>query len=197
MGRKKRSGEVYPPPDPYWRPPVELQARVRAMARRWSQDWPDVREDLEQEALLSIWLKGMTEAPLNHQMQTAKHRMLSVRKLGRSVDGKLDATYRRTRTYVVYSLEHEFIQVGDDLLSLGDLLPSAFRVEEHIVSKLTLVELLSVLEPAELACVMLLCRGDTLREVASETGCDLTAVQCLVERARVKLAPLLTERFAA
>lgn len=196
MGRRRRN-EVHPPPDPDWRPPAELQARVRAMARNWSRDRPDAREDLEQEALIAIWLKGLAEAPLSHQMQTAKHRMLSVRKLGRSVDGKLDATYRRSRTYVVYSMEQESIYVGDEQLSLGDLLPSALRVEEHIVSKLTMLELLSALEPGEIECVALLCRGFTLREVATETGCSRREVERRVETSRAKLAPLLLRQLAA
>jgi len=189
--RRNRDGQAQKPGDPAWQPPAELCERVRAMARRWSLDRPDLREDLEQEGLLAIWMKGMTDAPLNYQMQTAKHRMLSVRKLGRSVDGKLDATYKRARTYIVYSMERKAILVGDNSLSLKDLLPSAFRVEEHIVSKLTLLELLSVLEPAELECVTLLCLGYTLREVAAETVCDIASVRLCVEGAQTKLRPLL------
>jgi hypothetical protein len=78
---------------------------MRHIAWRWSRDRPDYLEDFYQEGLLAIWLKGETQEPLNHQLRTAQNRILSVRKLGRSVDGKLDRSYRRPRPCGVVFLD--------------------------------------------------------------------------------------------
>jgi DNA-directed RNA polymerase specialized sigma24 family protein len=74
--RKPDSGrQVTAKRNPAWQPPIELRQRIHALAKHWTRDRWDVREDLEQEALLAIWLKGETKAPLSHQLQTAQHRM--------------------------------------------------------------------------------------------------------------------------
>ena len=177
--------------DPAWQPPMELRQKIHSLAGRWTRDRRDLREDLEQEAMLAIWLKGETQAPLDHQLQTARHRMLSVRKLGKSVDGKLDATYKRSTRYIVLSMEQQGIGKGDDLLPFQDLLPSPFLVEEYIVAKLTALEVLTVLEPEERHCVLLLCQGFTLQEVASRKRCPLTWVRHCLAGAREKLRPLV------
>jgi DNA-directed RNA polymerase specialized sigma24 family protein len=179
--------------DPAWQPPIELRQRIHALAGRWTRDRWDVREDLEQEALLAIWLKGETKAPLSHQLQTAQHRMLSVRKLGKSVDGKLDSTYKRSTMYLVLSMEQQGIGKGDSLLPFQDLLPSPSRVEEYIVAKLTVLEILDTLEPEEHHCVLLLCQGFTMQEIAARSRCPLEWIRRCLTGAREKLRPLMNE----
>lgn len=172
-----------------WQPAEELCTAVRSLARRWSRDRPDLREDLEQEALLAIWAKGTTDAPLGHQLRTAQHRMLSVRKLGRSVDGKLDGSYHRRRQYIVVSMEQ--VVAGGEAFRLCDVLPSTFLVERYVVSKLRWLELVSVLAPDERVCVALLCAGFTPHEVVEQTRAAPVAVMRSLRSARRKLRPLL------
>lgn len=174
-----------------WRPAPDLCAAVRSLARRWSRDRPDVREDLEQEALVAIWTKGETDAPLSHQLRTAQNRMLSVRKLGKSVDGKLNGSYQRRRQYTIVSVEQRAVAAEGGVLPLQDVLPSAFLVEPYVVSKLRLLELLSVLAADERACVGLLCAGFTTREVAAWTRSESATVMRNLHSARRKLRPLL------
>ena len=174
-----------------WQPAEELRSALGALARRWSRDRPDVREDLEQEALLAIWAKGETDAPLRHQLRTAQNRMLSVRKLGTSVDGKLDGSYHRTRRYIVVSLEQGAAVAGGELLPLHDVLPSTFLVEPYVVSKLRFLELLSVLAAEERDCVGLLCAGFTPRDVIERMRSEPEAVMRSLRSAKRKLRPLL------
>jgi hypothetical protein len=146
--------------------------------------------------MLAIWLKGETEAPRNHQLYTAQKRMLSVRKLGRSVDGKLDYTYRRPDPYLVFSLEQEGIQKGDHTFPFQDILPDPFQVEKYVVAKLTFLEIISFLEPEERRYTLLLCQGFTLKEVAVQVGRPYIAVKrCLGELKR-KLQTLILEKDA-
>lgn len=161
------------------------------MARGWSRDTPDTTDDLEQEALLEIWLKGETRAPVNHQLRTAQNRMLSVRKLGKSVDGKLDAFYKRARPYVVLSMEWDALRFGEDLLLFEDVLLAPHRVEEAVIAKLTFLNLVSLLEPKERMCTVLLCMGFTRAEVAERVSCTSALVAQLVESTRRKLWPYL------
>jgi DNA-directed RNA polymerase specialized sigma24 family protein len=174
-----------------WQPAEELCAAVWSLARRWSRDRPDAREDLAQEALLAIWFKGETDAPLRYQLRTAQNRMLSVRKLGKSVDGKLDASYHRTRRYAVVPLGQRAVVGSGDMLPLHDVLPSTFLVERYVVSKLRLLELLSVLATDERVCVALLCAGFTPREIVARTQSEPAAVMRTLRNARRKLYPLL------
>ena len=186
-----RNGRPAAPGPSDWQPAEELRAAVRALAARWSRDRPDVREDLEQEALLAIWAKGETDAPLRYQLRTARNRMLSVRKLGRSVDGKLDGSYHRARRYVVVSVERDAVAAGGDGLPLHDLLPATFLVEPYVVGKLRLLELLSVLAADERACVGLLCAGFTPGELVARSPSEYASVVRCLGSARRKLRPLL------
>jgi DNA-directed RNA polymerase specialized sigma24 family protein len=179
--------------DSSWEPTPELQDKVYLLAGRWSRDRREVRQDLYQEGMLAIWAKGETGAPLIHQLRTAQNRMLSVRKLGKSVDGKLDSTYKRPRPYAVLSMETQGIGRGDDLLPFRDILPDPCRVEQHVVAKLTVLEILAVLEPEERHCVLLLCQGFTMREVTASQGCPPARVRRYLAAAREKLRPLVRE----
>jgi DNA-directed RNA polymerase specialized sigma24 family protein len=116
-----------------------------------------------------------------------------VRKLGKSVDGKLDSTYKRSTMYLVLSMEQQGIGKGDSLLPFQDLLPSPSRVEEYIVVKLTALEILAALEPEERHCVLLLCQGFTMQEVATKKKCPLAWVRRCLAGAREKLKSLLDE----
>jgi hypothetical protein len=102
MGQSRK----YPLPerDPNWEPSEVLRGKVRYLAYLWSWDRPDYQDDLLQGALLAIWLKGETEAPLNHQLRTARERMWVVRQQGKSVDGRLNRAFRRPYTYKVAHL---------------------------------------------------------------------------------------------
>ena len=151
MGRTRHRKQGISERDHGWEPTCRLRETIRGLASRWSRDHRNFGEDFEQEALLSIWLKGEGNAPLNHQLQTARNRILSVRKLGKPVDRKLNANYKRAKTYLILSLEEKEGQ----LPSFLDLLPSPFLAEEYVVAKLTFLEILSYLEPEERRCALL------------------------------------------
>jgi DNA-directed RNA polymerase specialized sigma24 family protein len=157
MGRPRKHPE--PPRDPNWEPSEALRAKVHYLAWRWSLDRPDYLKDLYQEGLLAIWLKGETEAPLNHQLRTAKNRMLSVRKLGQSVDGKLDRSYRRPRPWGMVSLDHT-----------GHVAASRSRVEEYVVERLAIEEVLALLKPHEVETLGLVYQGFEYPEIAARLG---------------------------
>lgn len=80
---------------------------VGRLAVRWSLDNPDLREDLFQEGWLAAWETDLREpgCPLSHLVRSAEERMLHVRHLGRSVDGRPDARHDRARVYEVLRLD--------------------------------------------------------------------------------------------
>jgi DNA-directed RNA polymerase specialized sigma24 family protein len=170
-----------------WEPAPELQDKIHRLARRWSRDRREVREDLYQEGMLAIWLKGEAEAPLNHQLLTAQNRMLSVRKLGKSVDGKLDHHYRRPKPYWTVSREEDGVRRGDYTFPFQDILPDPVQVERHVVAKLTLSEVLSILEPEERKCVLFLCQGFMPYELAAKLQQTRSQVKHLLANVRRKL----------
>jgi DNA-directed RNA polymerase specialized sigma24 family protein len=146
------------------------------LAWRWSMGQVDCLDDLYQEGLLAIWLKGETQAPLNHQLRTAQNRMLSVRKLGRSVDGKLDRGYRRTRPWQLFSLDWTGRQV-----------PSPSWVEEQVMDRLTVLEMMSLLDLQQRRCLALLYQGFTLVEVAGQLQKPRAEVDKIVSDIREQL----------
>jgi hypothetical protein len=124
---------------PNWEPSEELRAKVHYLAWRWSLGRSDVIDDLYQEGMLAIWLEGETHAPLNHQLRTAQERMLVVRQQGRSVEGRLNARFRRPQVWTVVSVDRT-----------GHPTASSSPVEEHVVGKVTVEEILSLLECHEI-----------------------------------------------
>jgi DNA-directed RNA polymerase specialized sigma24 family protein len=162
--------------DPDWDPSEQLKAKVHHLAWRWSMGRYEVIDDLYQEGLLAIWLKGETQAPINHQLRTAQNRMLSVRKLGRSVDGKLDRRYRRPRPWLMVSLDR-----------MSGHIASPSRIEEHVVDRLTVLEMMSLLDPPQRRCLALLYQGFTLAEVAGQLQKPRAEVDEIVSDIREQL----------
>jgi hypothetical protein len=80
---------------------------VGRLAVRWSLDNPDLREDLFQEGWVAAWETELREpgCPLSHLVRSAEDRMLHVRHLGRSVDGRPDGHHDRPRVYEVLRLD--------------------------------------------------------------------------------------------
>jgi DNA-directed RNA polymerase specialized sigma24 family protein len=159
MGRPRKHPE--PERDPNWEPSGDLKHRVHYLAWRWSRDRPDYLEDLYQEGLLAIWLRGETQAPVNHQLRTVQNRMLSVRKLGKSVDGKLDQGYQRARPWGVVFLD------GFDPPGTG-----GSGTEEQALSRITLREFTSLLKRHEIETLVLAYQGFKYREIAARLGQD-------------------------
>ncbi len=85
----------------------DLDKGIKALARTWARDNPDVWEDLAQEARLAIYLelKENPESPRTHLFQRARHVILDYRKKGRSVDGKLHRTFGRPHVWMLASLD--------------------------------------------------------------------------------------------
>ena len=84
-----------------------LDPDIRALARTWSRDHPDAREDLAQEVRLAIHreLLANPDSPRNHLFQRARHVIIDYRKRGKSVDGKLNRTHRRRQVWKLASLD--------------------------------------------------------------------------------------------
>jgi DNA-directed RNA polymerase specialized sigma24 family protein len=88
---------------------TKLEPEIRKLAKHWSRDCPDNWEDLAQIARVAIYLelKEKPESPRTHLFRQAKHEILDYRKMGKSVDGKLDKTYKRKHIWGMVSLDAE------------------------------------------------------------------------------------------
>jgi DNA-directed RNA polymerase specialized sigma24 family protein len=148
-----------PQRDPSWDPPEHLQAKVHYLAWRWSMGRYEVIDDLYQEGMLAIWLEGETRAPLNHQLRTAQERMLIVRQQGRSVDGRLNARFRRPQVWTLVSVDR-----------MGHPTAGASPIEEYVVGRITVQEILSLLERHEIETLGLVYQGFNYREIATRLG---------------------------
>jgi DNA-directed RNA polymerase specialized sigma24 family protein len=172
-----------------WEPTRELQDRVMGLARKWSRDDPDYRDDLYQEAMLAIWLKGECESPLSHQTRTAQLAMIRARKLGKSVDGKLNRRCRQ-RHYTTCSLEGEVEVMGGQ--SFKALTPDPCQqVDEEVTDNITFRELLERLDYGEQLAAQMLLEGYRLHEVADEFGLDYRTASWAMRDMRAKLTPCL------
>jgi DNA-directed RNA polymerase specialized sigma24 family protein len=94
---------------------TKLDPEIQKLAKRWARDCPDAWEDLAQEARLAVYLelKAKPASPRTHLFRQAKHKILNYRKLGKSVDGKLDKTYGRQRVWPLVSLDAPDAVVAD------------------------------------------------------------------------------------
>src|SRR5579884_1698758 len=97
-----------------WQSPPVLKM-IGRLAVRWSLDTPDLREDLFQEGWLAAWQAELREpgCPASHLVRCAEERMVYVRRLGRSVDGKPNARHDRPHPFEVLPLDRP-ARVGDD-----------------------------------------------------------------------------------
>lgn len=121
-----------------WQSP-EVIKQIGALAKRWSLGRPDLREDLFQEGWLAAWQAEVSdpECPPNHLVRVAEQRMLWVRRLGRSVDGKLHATHDRAVVYQVHSLDQR-TRAGDGRpCALHEVIPSRLpNIADHVLGYL-------------------------------------------------------------
>ena len=172
-----------------WQPSQKLQDGVAYLARRWSRDDYSQADDLYQEGMLAIWLKNDTQAPWSHQLRTAQNRMLSVRKLGKSVDGKLDRTYKRDKPYLVLPLDGDGVILEEGPDPSEEPIPDPLDLEEDVIARLTVLEITSFLTPRQRHLVKLLCLGFTVKEIAGIEGVNSPAVwKCLLRvKAKVKM----------
>jgi DNA-directed RNA polymerase specialized sigma24 family protein len=148
-----------PQRNPNWEPSDHLKAKVHYLAWRWSMGRYEVIDDLYQEGMLAIWLEGETQAPVNHQLRTAQERMLMVRQQGRSVDGRLNARFRRPQVWTLVSVDRT-----------GRSTASSSPVEEYVVGRATVQEILSLLGRHEIETLGLVYQGFNYREIAARLG---------------------------
>ena len=167
--------------DPNWKPSEQLKLKVHYLAWRWSMGRPEQIDDLYQEGLLAIWLRDETHAPLKHQMATARERMLTVRKLGRSVDGRMNPSTARARPWLILSMDQMMYGVGHH----------SRTVEAYVVDKITVEEILALLTPPERECLGLVYQGFTQPEIARRTGYSGRRIQRMMRAMREKLWPYL------
>ena len=171
----------HPHRDPNWEPSEQLQVKVHYLAWRWSMGRPDLIDDLYQEGLLAIWLKDETHSPLQHQMATARQRMWVVRQQGKSVDGRLNARFRRPQEWLVLSMDRMAYGASHRM----------YLVEEYVIDRLTVLEMLSLLTPPERKCLGLVYQGFTQREIALRTGQSMRRLQRTMKTIREKVWPYL------
>ena len=131
--------------------------------------------------MLAIWLKGETQAPLNHQLRTAQERIIDARKRGRSVDGRMNPYSARAQRWLVLSMDHMTYGASHRL----------YLVEEYVVDRLTVLEMLSLLTAPERQCLGLVYQGFTQPEIARRTGYSERRIQRMMRAMREKLWPYL------
>jgi hypothetical protein len=131
----------------HWQSP-QVVKQIGALARRWSLGQPDLREDLFQEGWLAAWQAEVDDpaCPPNHLVRVAEQRMLWVRRLGRSVDGKPHATHERAVVYQVNSLDQR-TRAGDGRpCALHEVIPSRLpNLADHVLGYLHTVAFLTTL----------------------------------------------------
>jgi DNA-directed RNA polymerase specialized sigma24 family protein len=138
-----------------------------------------VVDDLYQEGLLAIWRKGETNSPLNYQCATAQQAMWVRRQKGKSVDGRLNGGFRRPYQYQVLSLDLDLPVYG----ATHQTQP----VEDYVVAKLTVQEMLALLTPPERECLGLIYQGFQQWEIARRFNCAERRIQRMTRAIREKL----------
>ena len=155
-----------------------LERRVRYLAWSWSRDTPSVQEDLEQVARLAMWeeLRRHPDAPDPHLLTRAKRAIWKERLRGRSVDGRLNSTSRRPRTYSVYSLQapgpHDLPPL-EDMVASGPVHshdPWESPTESAAVGRVLYEELQPLLTNTQEAFLMLVMCGYQSQEAGRLLG---------------------------
>ena len=153
----------------------QLEPDIRRLARRWCRDRPDAADDLAQVARLAMWLmlKERPDAPVQHLKYRAKQEILDEKKLGRSVDGRLDPVTRRAFRWLIVSLDAPRL---DGQEPLADSLASGpvhahnlweSPVEEEALGRVLYQTLRELLTPREDTLLALLLLGYLHKEAGA------------------------------
>lgn len=150
----------------------ELDSDIRRLAKHWSRDNPDEWEDLAQEARLAVALelRYNRDAPRTYLFRRAKHEILDYRKRGKSVDSKLDKTYKRQHVWDLVRLNTHPTQVFIDNGSLYFRRHQPSSVEDEAVGRLAYQELRDILTPVEDSYLSLGLQGYSRTEATALLG---------------------------
>jgi len=165
-----------------------LDSDIRKLARHWSRDNPDEWEDLAQEARLdiSLELRYNPNAPRTYLFRRAKHEILDYRKRGKSVDGKLDQTYKRQHVWDLVSLSRDPKHVFADGNSPCFRRYQRHPVEEEALGRLAYQELREMLTQVEDSYLSLRLQGYSRTESTSILGLRPYQSRRVVSSIRVK-----------
>lgn len=177
-----------------------MESDVRRLAARCARDAPDHLEDLAQVARLALWqaLRRRPDAPEPLLVRIAERAMLTERRRGRSVDGRLGLDTRRATRWLMQSLDapqRESQEPLGDALESGPVhahnlweSPTEAEAMGHVLYEM----LRAILTPQEDAVLTLLLVGYRYRDV--ERVLHLTEKQVLwAQRLLQKKLALLTE----
>ena len=145
---------------------TKLDPEIQKLAKHWARECPDDWEDLAQEARVAIYLelKAKPASPRTHLFRQAKHEILDYRKMGKSVDGKLHKTYKRTHIWGLVSLDADPVAVVAANSTLY-FKPHQLRpVEDLAVTRVAYEELRDRLTEQQRQCLSLRLQGYKQRE---------------------------------
>jgi hypothetical protein len=184
---------------------TKLDPAIQKLAKHWARDCPDNWEDLAQIARVAIYLelKAKPASPRTHLFRQAKCEILDYRKMGKSVDGKLDRTYKRTHIWGMVSLDAEGsapigIGVGADPVAVvaarGNLYfkPHQLRpVEDLALTRVAYEELRGRLTEQQGQYLSLRLQGYKQREAEVLLGLSPRRGACLRDEVREEAAKVL------
>ena len=162
-----------------------LEPDVKRLARRWARDAPHAEDDLTQVARVSVWqlLRERPDAPPSHLMQEAKEAILRERKRGCSVDGRLNPTWQRAKTWTTVSLDDPYGRLDgtDDALASGPIRAHNLwesPVEGEALGHVLYEMLREILTPKEDALLALFLVGYWNKEAQKLLGLSKKEVRC-------------------
>ena len=183
---------------------TRLDPEIQKLAKHWSRECPDNWEDLAQIARVAIYLelKVKPASPRTHLFRQAKHEILDYRKMGKSVDGKLDKTCRRTHIWEMVSLDAEgsvrLRRIGDDpvvvIAARSNLYfkPHQFRpVEDLALTRVAYGELRGRLTEQQHQYLSLRLQGYKKREAEVLLGLSAKRGACLRDQVREEAGSVL------
>jgi len=170
-----------------------LESDIRKLAKNWSRDRPDAWEDLAQEARLGIFqeLREKPDSPHTHLFRRAKQEILDYRKRGKSVDGKLDKTYKRQFVWDLASLDADPTYILGQTSSRYPRPWNQNPVEELAIANVSYSELRSKLSAAEDRYLSLKLQGYTKTEARTLLGLNRHQENRLVDSLREKAKEVL------